>query len=444
MIKGYRQLFLTNRVFLFVGIIIVLFALGFAFPVFLSLAQTLLVLLIAVLFVEILLLFRYKSPVEFTRKTGKVMSLGSDNTIKLELENKLTIPIKTKIIDELPEQFQDRNFLLSLHLEANEKRTLTYTLKPLTRGEYYFGNVHVFLQTLIGLAERRVSNQLNVTIPVFPSIIQMKQFELMAITKISTFQGVKKMRRLGQSYEFEQIKNYVQGDDYRSINWKATGRKRELMVNKFVDERAQQIYSIIDNSRAMHMPFDGLSLLDYAINSSLVISNTALYKQDKAGLFIFSDKMETIIKAENGKEQKNRLLQALYKLKEKSLEANYELFYLSLRNSIKGRSLLILYTNFESFYALQRVLPILRKLNQLHLLLVVFFENTEIAEYSNTETKNIEDIYCQTIAQMFVSEKTQMAQTLQQYGIQTILTKPQDLSVNALNKYLELKARGMI
>jgi uncharacterized protein (DUF58 family) len=426
------------------GVIIALFALGFAVPVIIPLAQTLLVLLIAVLCAEVIVLFRFKTPVEFIRKTGKVMSLGSDNSIKIEIENKLNIPLKTKLIDELPAQFQDRNFMLHLHLAPNEKRTFNYTLKPLTRGEYCFGKVHVFIQSLIGLAERRVSNDGHLTLPVYPSIIQMKQFELMAITKISTFQGVKKMRRLGQSYEFEQIKNYVQGDDYRSINWKATGRKGELMVNKFVDERAQQIYSIIDNSRAMHMPFDGLSLLDYAINSSLVISNTALYKQDKAGLFIFSDKIETIIKAENGKEQKNRLMQGLYKLKEKPLEANYELFYLSVRNAIKGRSLLILYTNFESFYALQRVLPILRKLNKLHLLLVVFFENTEIVEFSSRDTKNIQDIYLQTIARIVVSEKTQMAQTLNQYGIQTILTKPQDLSVNTLNKYLELKARGMI
>ena len=99
------------------------------------------------------------------------------------------------------------------------------------------------------------------------------------------------MRRIGHSYEFEQIKNYVRGDDYRSINWKATSRRGHLMVNQYEDERAQQVYNIIDKSRSMKMPFNGMSLLDYAINTSLVISNVALQKHDRAGLMTFSDKM---------------------------------------------------------------------------------------------------------------------------------------------------------
>jgi uncharacterized protein (DUF58 family) len=236
----------------------------------------------------------------------------------------------------------------------------------------------------------------------------------------------------------------VRGDDYRSINWKASSRRAALMVNQYEDERAQQVYSIIDKSRAMRMPFEGLSLMDYAINTSLVISNIALQKHDKAGLITFSDKIGSTIKADSKTTQLNKILNALYKEEERPLEANYELLYYITRKLVRGRSLILLYTNFESNYALERVLPVLRKINKTHLLVVIFFENTEIRAFAEEEVSTLEDIYHQTVAQQFLSEKSQMVQKLNQYGIQAILTRPQDLSINTVNKYLELKSRGLI
>ena len=184
--------------------------------------------------------------------------------------------------------------------------------------------------------------------------------------------------------------------------------------------------------------------MDYAINTSLVLSNIALQKHDRAGLISFSDKIGTTLKADSNPTQLNKILYALYKEKERSKEANFELLYHAARKLITGRSLLLLFTNFESSQALERVLPILRRINTFHLLVVVFFENTEIKEYAEKEVDTLEDIYHQTVAQKFLSEKTQMVQRLRQYGIQAILTRPADLSINTVNKYLELKARGLI
>jgi len=274
--------------------------------------------------------------------------------------------------------------------------------------------------------------------------MQMKKYELMAFASISNFQGIKKVRRLGHSYEFEQIKTYVQGDDIRSINWKATSRKNQLMVNQYEDERSQQVYSIIDKSRSMRMPFNGLSLLDYAINTSLVISNIALKKHDKTGLISFSDKMGSTVRADKGKVQLKKILQALYNEKEARLEANYELLFHAIRNIIKSRSLIFLYLNFESAYALERALPVLRRINAHHLLVVMIFENTELESFSSKKAEYIRDIYTQTIAQKMVLEKKHLAIKLRKQGIQTILTKPENLSMNTVNKYLELKAKGLI
>jgi uncharacterized protein (DUF58 family) len=216
------------------------------------------------------------------------------------------------------------------------------------------------------------------------------------------------------------------------------------MVNQYEDEKSQQVYCIIDKSRVMHMPFNGLSLFDYAVNASLVISNIVLGKQDKAGLITFAETPKALVKAERGKFQLKKIIETLYREKEGSVEANYESMYMTVRKFVNGRCLLFLYTNFESIYALHRVLPQLRKLNDQHLLVVIFFENTEITTHTSANVETVEDIYTQATAEHYTLTKIQLMQELKQFGIMSILTKPEHLTVSTINKYLELKSRGMI
>lgn len=412
----------------------------FLYPV----AQGLFVLALVIVALDVYFLFRRDTRVEAVRYLPRLFSLGDANLVRLDLRSASPLPLQATVIDELPFQFQVRDFEKKVPLGPAAKETIRYELRPTQRGEYTFGAINLFLASRIGLLQRRHRIEAEMSVPVYPSILQMKHLELRAFDRIAQQKGIKKIRRIGHSYEFEQIKNYVRGDDYRSINWKASSRRGNLMVNQYEDERAQQIYCMIDKSRSMRMPFDGLSLMDYAVNSSLVISNVALQKHDRAGLITFSDKIGTTIRADSQPAQLRKILQALYKEKEHPLEANYELLYYAARKLIHGRSLLLLYTNFESMYALERVLPILRRINRFHLLVVIFFENTEIRSFTEREATSIEDIYLETVARKFLHEKEKMVQKLQQFGIQAVLTKPKELSINTINKYLELKSRGLI
>lgn len=372
------------------------------------------------------------------------MSLGDENPVTLHIANEGSIQVILQLFDEIPFQFQMRNFFLKLNLESGSEETITYMLRPVKRGEYHFGVLNAITSSVIGLVSRRVIIATPQMVPVYPSVIQMKKFELLAFARISTFDGIKKVRRLGHSYEFEKIRQYSQGDDLRSINWKATSRRNQLMVNQYEDERSQQVYSIIDKSRSMHMPFNGLSLLDYAVNTSLVISNIALQKFDKAGLITYSHRIGTTLPAERSELQLKKILNALYHEKPQAYEANFDLLYRAVKNVIHSRSLIFIYLNFESVYAMERALPILKKINHTHLLVVMIFENTELNTYSHKKPEYVSDIYAQTIAQKLLNDKKQIVAKLRKYGIQTILSKPEDLSINTVNKYLELKSRGLI
>lgn len=443
MMRPIADLFLPDRFFKLFGLVIVLFGLGFLHIILFGLALTAGILALVLVLQDYFFLFKKEISFSCKRQTPKVLSLGDENLIYISLKNRSENHLDISVIDELPYQFQKRDFRIGAKLAPREEVKLKYRLRPVERGNYQFGDILLYVKSKRGLVERRFRFGSEEEVAVYPSILQMKKYDL-RIFENSRTAGMKKLRRIGHSYEFEQIKNYVQGDDYRSINWKATGRKNELMVNQYEDERSQQVYCLIDKSRVMKMPFEGLSLLDYAINASLVISNVALQKHDKAGLVTFSDIIGNIVPADRKTNHLNKILRSLYQIREHPLEANYELLYHAVRRLIPQRSLLLLFSNFESMYALERVLPILRKINRFHLLVVVFFENTEIQQIANKEVDTIEAIYTQTVAKKFVFEKSEMVHKLRQYGVQALLTRPQDLTINSVNKYLELKSRGLI
>ena len=284
----------------------------------------------------------------------------------------------------------------------------------------------------------------NATVAVYPSFSQIRKYELLARTAEIAEYGSKRVRKVGSSSEFEQIKEYVSGDDIRTINWKATARKSGLMVNHYTDERSQQVFCIIDKGRLMKMPFENLTLLDYAINSTLVLSSVCINKQDRIGLMTFSNKFGSMLAADRKPIQMENILQTLYRQQTQFLESDFEKLYLQVRTHIKQRSLLVLFTNFESVGGLKRQLPYLKRINGHHLLLVVFFDNTELKDLSEKPAADIEGLYTKTIAEKFGFEKRMIVKELSNNGILSILTTPQQLTVNAVNKYLEIKTRQMM
>lgn len=426
------------------GGLALLFLLAYFFPILLGVANIAALSLAVLLALDLFLLFREKKGFRAVREMAERLSNGDDNEVRLYVESLYSIPVHITVIDELPFQFQVRNQDYGLSMPTGGRKILSYRVRPVERGEYHFGAINIFAATPISLARRRFKFEQDRVAAVYPSYIQLRRYELLAVTNRLTEAGIKRIRRIGHTMEFDQIREYVRGDDYRTLNWKATARRGNFMVNQYQDERAQQIYSVVDKGRVMKMPFEGMTLLDYAINTSLVLSNIAVLKQDKAGLITFAEKPGVIIPAERRRSQMQRILEVLYNQKTNFLESNYELLYATIRQRITNRSLLMLYTNFETLSSLQRQLPYLRKIARDHLLVVVFFENTELRTLLESGTDTVEQIYMKTIAEKFVYEKRLIVKELQRYGIHSILTPPSGLTVNTINKYLELKARRLI
>jgi uncharacterized protein (DUF58 family) len=440
----YKNLFLGGRLFIGLGCAAVLFLLSFFFPWLGDIPVIFFWLVILLFIIDIVLLYRLPKGIFAKRISPERLSNGDENEVSIYIESDYLFAIDVEIIDEIPHQFQKRDVLFKTALTSRQHKLLNYLLRPTKRGEYEFGWLRVYVRSPLKLVNRRFNFEQAETLPVYPSFLQMRKYELMAISNRLNEIGIKKIRRLGHSMEFEQIKNYVPGDDYRTLNWKATARQGNLMVNSYTEERSQHVYCVIDKSRAMKMPFEGLSLLDYAINAALVLSSVALLKEDKAGLITISDKKGAVIPAEKRPTQLNKIMEVLYREKTRYLETNMELLYTTIRNTLKQRSLVVFFTNFESAQALERQLPYLKRIAKFHLLVMVFFENTELKALSEEPATNVEGIYIKTIAEKFVYEKKLMVKELARHGIQSILTAPQNVTVNTINRYLELKARQKI
>jgi uncharacterized protein (DUF58 family) len=252
------------------------------------------------------------------------------------------------------------------------------------------------------------------------------------------------VRRVGNSTEFEQIKEYVKGDDIRHINWKASAKVSQLMVNSYVEEKSKQIYCIIDTGRAMEMPFDNMTLLDYSINASLALSHVVIKNHDRAGLIYFNTKVDKMLPADRSITQITKILNTLYKVSTEFRESNLDSLYTQVKFKIGHRSLLLLFTNFEDQNSLRRQLPYLKGMSKNNVLVVIMFKNSELEHVLYSKFNAHTDYFRKAVTEKYAYQKMLMVKELQRHGIQSVLSRPEELTTEVINKYLEVKSRGIL
>lgn len=441
--QAYATIFLGTRFFIGIALLVLFFTLAFVFPWMMMLSEILAAAFVLTFLVEFSFLFG-NGTVQAKRQIREKLSNGDINPVDIHLESSFSIALTIELYDELPIEWQVRDFKHSLRLKKQGSESIPYTYRPTRRGAYEYGHVIVLASFGLQLLKRRFKTGLPQEIAVYPSYMTMAKYEYLAISNTLTSTGIKKIRRIGQQSEFEKIKEYVAGDDFRSINWRATARREKLMSNVYQDERSQQVYCLLDKGRVMNQPFEEMTLLDHAINASLVLSNIAIKKYDKAGIISFDEDQAQMLPASKKAGQMLQIQELLYRQETRFLESDYERLYLQLKKFVPQRSLLVLFTNFDTVSSMQRRLPYLRAMSKNHLLLVVFFENTETLNLIHKKAHNLQDVYRKMVAEKMRFEKEQIVSELRKNGIISLLTSPKDLTLNTINRYLELKARGLI
>lgn len=439
-----RTAFLTQRAFLLGWALVLAFVLAWVWPPLLPFVRVALLLAAVAIAVEFFLLYGRRAGLTGARRTMDRWSNGDENPVTIVLRSGYGMDMRVRVLDELPFQFQERGLSFTGTLPTWGAREFDYRVRPVARGVYQYGAINALVSSPLGLVERRYRLDADKEVAVYPSYLQLRRYELLAISNRLTLAGVKRIRRVAHQSEFERIKEYVGGDDRRTVNWKATARRGRLMVNQYQDEKAQQVFALIDAGRVMKMPFEGLSLLDHAINAALVISSIAMRKEDRAGLITFSNKPHSFVRAGRQHGHMQAILQALYAQGTEHQETDFEALYAAVRREISQRSLLLVFTNYESAQAMRRQLPYLQRLARQHLVVPIFFLNTELEAELALRPDDTEAVYVRTIAERMALEKRLIKRELDRHGLNSILCRPQDLTVSVINRYLEIKARGAL
>ena len=461
-------MFLNKRFYIVFALVVVVIAAGYLWSPLFIVGRLLLLLFVLAVIADAILLWGFHLPpqrgagasvasshspsgelergLSVVRTMADRFSNGDDNEVRLRVESNYHFPISLEVIDEIPFIFQRRDVCFRARLEKQGSTTIKYSLRPTRRGVYGFGQIRAFVASPLGLLQRRFTCGEPQDVKVYPSFLMLHQYELLAISNNLTEMGIKRIRRVGHHTDFEQIKDYVVGDDFRTINWKASARRSKLMVNVYQDERSQQLYNVIDKGRVMQQAFRGMTLLDYSINASLVLSYVAMYKEDRAGLATFSSDFDSFVPASRRPGHLQTLMETLYAQQTEFGETDYSALVAHFNKHVSKRSLVVLYTNFTGMVSLQRQLPYLQQLNSRHRLLVVFFEDEELKEYikDSLRTSNTESYYRHVMADRFAYEQRLIVSTLRQHGILSLLTTPDSLSVDVINRYLEMKSRQQI
>ncbi len=441
----FQSFYLTSRTFMVLGICIALFSVGLVFTPAFVLGQLLLWLLMIAVLAETIMLYSKPQLITSNRILPNRLSNGDENQIELQLKNYVNSPLNLTIYEDLPDLLQLRTWKLKLSLNKLAQHKAIYKVRPTQRGIYTWEHTHVLCSiSFLAFTARKMKFEGLSSVSCYPSFEQFKKLPIHALTSSYAETNTTHIRKIGQSLEFEQIKDYISGDNYRHINWKASAKQGRLMLNQYQAERSQDIYMVIDMGRSMKMPFKQQTLLDYAINGTIALTKSILDVKDKAGLITFSSKNCSYLPARSEYKQFGIVNDQLFNLTTDFLESDFERLYKFVRVKVRQRSLLIIFTNFDSINSLKRNLQYLKAIAKYHLVLVVFFENTEIVELVSEPAGNLRDIYTKTIGKHFLTQNHLILKELVKAGIQGLITQPHLLSISAINKYIQIKKKQMI
>ncbi len=439
-------MFLKNRFFIILFSIAAISALGILVDVLYGVAIAALCLFAIVSIADAVMLMTLR--LEGERSIASKLDLGEENIISFNVKIKRGRLRGAYVIDEIPTEFLTDTDRHDMEKDRDGDYGCHYAITPSCRGNFELGRTLVFA-SFLGLLERRiVLVNSGKKVDVYPAFSRLREKDEQVRSKQILSTGSHKRQLPANQTEFRDIREYVVGDDIRTINWKATARTGNTMVNEYEDERSQHIVNVIDCGSAMQRTFHALSLQDHAINASLLVSYSALEKEsDCVGVCSYGPKGISFLPPRAGKVQFKSIMQQLYALGTEYGESDIEQLCLMLDRNVKRRSLVFLYTEIPTMSALERQLQFFKRISTRNCLVVVNCLDKELESVSErhfegkTQRKYHSQCVERTLAKDMVNQKQLIADTLQQNGIYCLSIYPEALSFGVLKKYLELKEK---
>ncbi len=376
------------------------------------------------------------------RAVSPILSMGASNRVELVVRNRSEVGFRCLLRDEPPLDFDTGALRIECKLPGGGETLTGYSVTPRKRGDYEFGRLEVRLTSGFGLLARQLRFDMGQRVKVYPNLASIRSYEMHARKRHLPDIGVHPVRLMSLGMEFESLRAYLPGDEPRRIDWKATARHAELITRQYEVERSQHVIICLDLGRTMLSQLGALTKTDHAVNAAALLAHVAGRYGDWVGLYAFSSGAKLYVPPR--KSQFRRVMEALYGLEAERVESDYHRSFVEAVARMRKRALLVLLTDLVDPDASARLLANIRLLVRRHLVLCAALSDYELYELAAQPPDEPRELYERTVATALLADRRRALAGLWDRGVIGFDATPENLSVEVLNRYLEVKARARL
>jgi uncharacterized protein (DUF58 family) len=372
------------------------------------------------------------------------VSLSNNAQITLEVRNDSGVYVSCRLIDDAPQSMIGVPPMLEINVRGKDSGSATYTIRPLERGDVSLGPVYLRYQSGPRFAERWARAELQQTIRVFPGLEEAKRQNIYLSRARQIDRERRLIRQRGVGREFESLREYQPGDEFRNICWTATARRGKHVTKLFQVERSQAVWIVMDAGRLLRARVGELSKLDLSVNAALSLAQIALYSGDRTGLLVYGRDIQQRVGLGRGLSHMRAIMESLASAYEEVAEADHLRAASVLLQLQKQRALIIWVTDLADTSMTPEVIESASRILSKHLLLFTVIAQTDLNELAARTPQNAEDLYEIAAAQEMVHRRETLIGKVRNKGAMALEIAPSRLATALVNQYLEVKEKNLI
>jgi uncharacterized protein (DUF58 family) len=378
------------------------------------------------------------------RQAVHIASLQKPHRVTISVINREKHGYRAAIRDGYPPEFDANPADFHTALAPMSRSTMHYEFTARQRGAFMLREVYMQVRSRLGFWNRYLNYPVETAIHIYPDMKQLAEYAILARTNRLSQMGVRRTRRVGQDNEFERLRDYTPDDVYKHIHWRSTARRSKLTVKEFQANQSQRIVFLVDCGRMMTNEAAGISLLDHALNSMLMLSYVALKQGDSVGLVCFSDQIHRFVPLRGGMRQMNQLLHASFDRFPRLVESRFDEAFLYFSARCRKRSLLVLLTNLIDEVNSNQIQQYLRSIVGRHLPLAVLLRDHALFDAAEETPVDDRSLYRAAAAAEILTWRQQVLADLSAAGVLSLDLFPEELTAPLVNRYLDIKARHLL
>jgi uncharacterized protein (DUF58 family) len=384
------------------------------------------------------------SALHVTRRWSGPLSLGLSVTVSLDLENHGAIAIIARLTDYPDAALRPDLVVSTLRVAPQRSASASYDMTPRDRGDQVAGEALVEWRSSWGLVERWAHAALDQTVRVYPDLHEGRRHSMYLIRGRQIALEKRRARRADGGREFDRLREYRSGDERRDVSWIASARRAHLVTKIYQPERSQTVWLLVDAGRLLRARSEGLMLLDRATTAAIALAQVAMSSGDKVGVIAYGRQIQHRLAPGRGPAHLRRVIDAMALTASEAVEANHGAATAALRTQQKRRALVVWLTEVAETAGVPDVIEHATSLVPRHVLVFATMRQPALAATAALSPSTTTEMFKVLAAQEVVNRRDALLRGLRQNGALVVETTPAALAAGVVDRYLEVKERGLI